>query len=118
MAKQTLKEFIIDWNKTHQYFFSFTPIFTPVTERPIAIEVRFDPKKCRRESPYNNMWPEDYVYAKFFMNKERPFICVARNHDFFEMGIFSVEVLSCSPDYDEEKVVEILKGITEEYFTL
>lgn len=126
MENQRLADYIKEVNKAHEYYFALTPYYAPVIDRPSAIDVRFDPKRCVRPKHLSSILVEDYISCRFFEGK-RPLVRVASvNHDpsrrenrnFATEGAFKLEIMICSPDYSEQVVIDVLKGIIEEYFAL
>ena len=126
MQNHRLADYIKEVNKKYEYYFAFAPNYTPVTDRPVAIDVRFDPKRCVRPKYLSSTPVEVYVSCRFFENK-KPFVRVAsvnrdpsslKNRDFAAEGAFTLEIMTCSPDYSEQVVIDVLKGIVEEYFAL
>lgn len=111
--KQSLRDFVVEWNSAHKHEFIFTVIYAPVEERPVSILVRYNPKKYRQQARFAHWRVASYVEGLFF-NKDQ---IMAVKDESYELGKITIDVHPCLVSYSEQKIIEVLKSIGEEFFT-
>lgn len=109
--KQTLKEFILDWNKSHRHF-TFSANNSPITGRPLNIEIRYSAAKYQNFF-CTNSWNKlkDVVEAK-----SHGTMYVVTDEHLFERGIVEIMVASSNHNYQERFIVGVLRWIGEDFF--
>ena len=109
--KQTLKDFILDWNKSHNRF-SFWSQEIPDMDRPAEVGVRYS--AARYQDFYStDEWNRlrDIIDAK-----SRGTMYVVSDEYLFERGIIDIKVASLNHNYQERHVIGVLRWIGEEFF--
>jgi len=109
--KQALKDFIFDWNKSHNRFI-FSAQEAPATGRPTEVEIRYSAAKYQdffSTDEWNRL--KDVVEAK-----SHGTMYVVTDEYLFERGIVEIKVASSNHNYQERFIVGVLKWIGEEFF--
>lgn len=109
--KKTLKDFILDWNKSHNRFV-FSVQETPVTGRPTEVNVRYSAGKYRRYLSINQ-WDRLVGVVEA---KSHGTMYVVSNEKLFRSGIVNIAVASANHNYQERIIVGVLRWIGEEFF--
>ena len=108
--KQTLGDFILDWNRSHARFI-FSAQEAPATGRPTEVEIRYSAAKYQNffsTDKWNKL--KDVVEAK-----SHGTMYVVTDEYLFERGIIEIKVASVNHNYQERFVVGVLRWIYE-YF--
>ncbi len=108
---QALKDFILDWNKSHNRFvFSIQEI--PATGRPTEVEIRYSAAK------YQDFFSTDkWIKLKDVVEaKSHGTMYVVTDERLFERGIIEIKVASSNHNYQERFIVGVLRWIGEEFF--
>ena len=109
--KQTLGDFIFDWNKSHHRFV-FSTQEVPATGRPTEVEIRYSAAKYQNvfsTDKWNKL--KDVVEAK-----SHGTMYVVTDEYLFERGIIEIKVASSNHNYQERFIVGVLRWICEEFF--
>ncbi len=110
--KLTLKDFILDWNKSHNRFsFWFQEI--PGTGRPAEVGVRYTAVKYRdfySADEWNRL--RDIVDAR-----SHGTMYVVTDEYLYKRGIIDIKVASSNHNYQERHVIGVLRWIGEEFFS-
>ena len=109
--KQTLKDFILDWNKSHNRF-SFWSQEIPGMDRPAEVGVRYSAAMYQdfySTDEWNRL--RDIIDAK-----SRGTMYVVSDEYLFERGIVDIKVASSNHNYQERHVIGVLRWIGEEFF--
>lgn len=110
--KQTLNDFILEWNKPHIRFV-FSAQGTSATGRPTEVEIRYSAAKYQNffsTDKWNKL--KDVVEAK-----SHGTMYVVTSEYLFERGIVEIKVASSNHNYQERLVVGVLRWIGEEFFS-
>ena len=107
--RQSLKDFICEWNRAHWHFF-FAMQEAPVVERPVSIEIRY------WAVDYQDFSTEQWNLLKNLV-EENPhgMMYISSNEDFFKRGVVEIKITSANHEYREDLVVETLRRIGEEF---
>ena len=109
--KQTLKDFILEWNGSHKHF-NFSMQEAPGTGRPTEVEIRYQAAKYKDFlSAKNWLSLKDIVEAK-----SHGTMFVFTDECLFEYGIVEIKIASANHNYQERIVVGVLRWIYEEFF--
>ena len=110
--KQTLDDFILDWNKSHNRFI-FSTQKAPITGRPTEVEIRYSAAKYQ-DFFSTDKWNElkDTVEAK-----SHGTMYVVTDEHLFERGIVEIKVASSNHNYEEQLVVGVLMWIGGDFFS-
>lgn len=109
--KQTLSDFICEWNQTHRRFI-FSAAEAPMCDRPISVDIRYSAAKY-----------QDFYSAKQWNSltdlvevKSHGTMYVTTDERLFERGIIEIKVASSNHNYEERLVIGVLRWIGEEFF--
>jgi len=109
--KQTLKDFVLEWNELHDRFvFSFQE--APGTSRPTEVGIRYSAAKYQdffSTDKWNRL--KDIVEAK-----SHGTMYVFTDEYLFERGIIDIKIASSNHNYQERLVTGVLRWIGEEFF--
>ena len=108
--RQTLSDFILDWNKSHKSF-TFSAPEAPGTGRPTEVKIRYSATKYQNffsTEKWNKL--KDVVEAK-----SHGTMYVVPDEHLFERGIIDIKVASANHNYQERYIVGVLRWIYE-YF--
>ena len=110
--KLALKDFILDWNKSHNRFsFWFQEI--PGTGRPAEVGVCYTAVKYRdfySVDEWNRL--RDIVDAR-----SHGTMYVVTDEYLYKRGIIDIKVASSNHNYQERHVIGVLRWIGEEFFS-
>lgn len=109
--KQALKDFILDWNKSHNRFV-FSAQEAPVTGRPIEVEIRYSAAKYQ-DFFSTNKWKK---LKDVVEEKSHGTMYVVTDEYLFERGIVEIKIASSNHNYQERLVVGVLRWICEKFF--
>lgn len=107
----TLKDFILDWNKSHNRFFFWSQEI-PGIGRPTEVGVRYSAAKYQdfySTDEWNRL--RDVVDAK-----SHGTMYVVTDEYLFERGIIDIKVASSNHNYQEYHIISVLRWIGEEFF--
>lgn len=109
--KQTLEDFILEWNRSHDRFF-FSIQENPSTGRPNGVEIRYSAAKYQNFVSNNN-WNKlkDTIEAK-----SHGTMFVVSDEYLFERGIIEIKVASANHNYQEYLIIGALRWVGEEFF--
>lgn len=106
--RQTLKSFILDWNKSHNRFvFSVQEALN--TSRPTEVGIRYSAAK------YQNLFSTDKwnKLRGVVETKSHGTMYVTTDEYLFERGIIEMKVASSNHNYQERLIVGVLRWIYE-----
>ena len=109
--KQSLKDFISDWNKSHNRF-TFSANNEIITGRPTSVAIRYSAAKYQSffsTDKWNKL--KDVVEAK-----SHGTMYVVTDERLFERGIIEIKIASSNHNYQERLVVGVLRWIGEGFF--
>ena len=109
--KQTLGDFILDWNKSHNRF-AFSAQDIPVTGCPTGVEIRYSAAKYQ-DFFSTEKWNK--LKNAVEMRSHGTMYVVTDEH-LFERGIVEIKIASSNHNYQERLVVGVLRWIGEEFF--
>ncbi len=108
---QSLKDFVPEWNKSHQDL-TFSYQETPVNTRPVSIEIRYPAAK------YHNFlsikaWGR---LNELVETKSRDLMYITTSERLFARGIVEAKVASQNHTYQEQYIVDTLRWIGKYFF--
>ena len=109
--RQSLKDFICEWNRAHWSLF-FAVQEAPVVERPVSVEIRYETTSYQNFCA-NKQWNSLKSLVETISNG---LMFVASSEEFFKRGIVEIKIASADYGYREELIVEVLRWIGEESF--
>lgn len=108
---QTLKDFIVDWNESHNRFILSAQV-DPARCRPVEVSIRYS--AARYQDFYStNKWNELRCLVEA---KSHGTMYVVTDEYLFERGIIDIKVASSNHNYEEQLVVGVLMWIGEKFF--
>ena len=108
---QRLKDFIPEWNKTHQHL-TFSYQETPVNARPVSIEIRYPAEKYH---DFFSTEPWDKL-NEIVEKSSHDTMYITTNERLFKRGIIEAKVASQNRTYQEQYIVETLRWIGKYFF--
>ena len=109
--KQSLREFVSDWNKSHNHFI-FSVQEAPIAQLPISIEIRYTTAKYREILSATN-WQKLRGAVEI---RSHGTMHIVTDEHLFEHGIIEIKIGSMNHNYQEHIVVGVLRWIGEEFF--
>ena len=95
----TVKDFVVDWNKTHHKV-KFSAYKATGSERPVSVEVRYP--ELSRDDLKNKDWNKMIVLVE--ENSEETMV-VTTNEKSYEKGIIQLLIASRRTNFDERRIV-------------
>lgn len=110
--KQTLDDFILEWNKTHKKLF-FSLQKAPAIDRPTEIGIRYSVAEYE-----DFLSSEQWGRLTFIVErKSHGAMYVSSDEMLFNSGIIDIAVSSANHNYQECYVISVLKWICEKFFS-